>query len=503
MDKRKRFRINVFSNSIHIKPTYTSDICIIDDYCEPLIQYEVRYSKGRGNNSIPIKHFFVYYRRTEEFGLHGSHLDKFIKHLNNYSIGNDYIDIIKHPRYEPLTCNPVIRDEIKPMEHQVNVIPFLDNNELVTILLLQMGKGKTFCTLYSIAKKQKRAMIILRACDVDTWVKDAKKIYTNSEEVVHVVKGGSGLKDIIKEGKSLKPGIILVTINVFRAYIAEFERKGFSNYGCDPIEIFEHLGVDLKVIDECHTNLHFNFRLEINTNCNRSLYLTATMKSHIPFINRMYKCIYPVNRRYTGLDWDRYVDVASIEYGINDRDNIVTTNNNGMYSHTSYEQWILGDRRRYENYSELILVLVKKTYLATKKPGDKLLIFMSCVNMCNAVANYLNRYLDDVSISDYTGKHDVETLHSNDIVVTTPGSTGTGKNVDNVMVIISTVAVHSKELNIQMLGRIRKPIDDRHPKFLYLTCTDIPKHMGYHRSRVITFRGLVSSQRIVDSRWRV
>ena len=73
-----------------------------------------------------------------------------------------------------------------------------------------------------------------------------------------------------------------------------------------------------------------------------------------------------------------------------------------------------------------------------------------------------------------------------DIIVTTPGSLGTGIDVPNLRVGIQTVNISATAMNLQNLGRLRK-LPDRDVKFCYLYAENIPKQKEYHRRRVDMF----------------
>jgi hypothetical protein len=107
--------------------------------------------------------------------------------------------------------------------------------------------------------------------------------------------------------------------------------------------------------------------------------------------------------------------------------------------------------------------------------------------MCKSVANKLNDdYGNKLSISDYVSSHDVSVLYDNDIVVSTAGSSGTGKDIPYLRTAISTVALGSIQRNLQMLGRLRPIKDDlkTDPTYLWMTCLNIPQHMKYDKEKI-------------------
>jgi hypothetical protein len=140
----------------------------------------------------------------------------------------------------------------------------------------------------------------------------------------------------------------------------------------------------------------------------------------------------------------------------------------------------------------MILDLVETRFINRKQLGMKLLIFMSTIELCEKVADYLACYVSDKGLTiDYfvSGKKD-EVLHTTDIVVSTLGKAGTGKDIKNLAQVLCTVALDAKQRNVQVLGRLRelKEYPEVSPEFYYLVCDSIAKHREYHKNKLIAYK---------------
>lgn len=475
-------------------------------FCRTLAVYETRYVRGRGNVRVLKNTFATYHPRTGVYGLHRNLLPSFLKHLERVGVSESEIEQTVHDSYEPEPINSIkVAAGAKPREVQLNIIDFVIKGQESTTLPVQTGVGKTFCALYSVVQIGVRTAIVMGAMHIDTWCKSADWILEGDTNAIRIVRGKKGLMTVIREAKErqLKSDILIMSVNTLRDYLTEFAKTDRSTYGCDPIDLYETLGVGLRITDEAHESLHFQFRHDIETNVNRSVYLSATIDSNDPFINRMYDVIFPVDQRFTGLEWNKYIDVTAVGYGIRKPETVQCTGSQSMYSHTAFEKWISKDHSRLNNYIELILYVLDKAYISKRTAGDKVAIFLSTVEMCSKVAKRIQDKYPELSCSDYTGSHDSDVLHSHDIVVTTPGSAGTGKDVKGLRIVILTVAIGAKGKNIQILGRLRELSDGVVPEFYYLVARDIPKHVMYHEAKHKLFQGFAKSVKVANTNFNI
>lgn len=352
----------------------------------------------------------------------------------------------------------------------------------------------TLVSLYSIAKLGVRTVLTMASGHKETWIKSMAWIYTNSVEETLVISGNIALRKAIANAKAgtLDKSILLITLDTIRDYLTEYNTNGKSSYGCNPQELYKTLGVGFRITDEAHEQLHFGFRHDILTNVPKCLFLSATLDSHDKAINKLYEIIFPYKDRYQGLAYDRYIAVVAVGYRLKNPEKMDCDGPMG-YSHIKFEQSILENKHTTHNYLEMISRITAKIFIKDYIRGQKYLIYCASIEMCECVASYLDNKFNNsqynlgLNIVSFNGNTESEVLYANDILVSTRGSVGTGKDILGLVKVLSTIAIDSKQSNKQMVGRLRR-IDELYPglvpTFYYLVCLDINKHRYYHDKKL-------------------
>lgn len=506
-----RFKIEVRSHGFSVSVLYAYDKRILSDFCSSLEVYNTRFDPRSKRTIRELQMTFAtFYPKTDTYGLHIGLYDSFKVHLVRYGVAeNDIETTFLDMCYPVAKSNLVLSKEAIPRDYQEPILKYINSDDKIRVLALQTGKGKTAVSLFNIVKLGIRTAVILEAALVEIWIKDISWMYKDYKKEVLIIKGNEAFKSLIATAKEVEitQSIIIFTTRTMGDYLKEYETDGESSYGCNPKELYPLLQVGYKIVDEAHSNLHFHFRHDIHTHVKQSLYLSATLSSHAPVINRMYLTIFPLAFRYVGLEWDKYIVVTAIAYQVNDVRNLKCSGTMG-YSHAEFEKSILKNRTRSNNYLKMLTYFVKDRFLKKNLNGQKLLIYASTVDMCAIMASYLRLQLSEynLKIHDYNGEHEDEVLHNNDIVITTPKKSGKGKDVKKLSTVISTVAVNAKELNTQMLGRLRRT--DEHypgydPEFIYLFAVNVQKHADYHKTKIDIYRPLTKSIMIYRSQFMV
>jgi hypothetical protein len=129
--------------------------------------------------------------------------------------------------------------------------------------------------------------------------------------------------------------------------------------------------------------------------------------------------------------------------------------------------------------------LMNKDYVQ----GMKGFVMFASIKMGEAFQKYLIEQYPQLTIGLFVGVSDKKELYERDIVIGTPRSIGTGKDVPGLKALIQTVAVNSSQLNLQIMGRLR-PVKINgvlvgvDPLYIYLNCNVIKQHKIYHQHRL-------------------
>jgi superfamily II DNA or RNA helicase len=456
------------------------------------------FNKGRWVKKLTeyvSKVFGAATKDKKEYRMLSSQWERFQERLSDANIPPKLYETTEKPLHESEDANLSLRKEWQNKERpeQIPAIDFLCSPDNISFLGAPTGTGKTYMACTALSRLGKRFAVLVRPNYIDKWVIDFYKYFDFTDQDFYVVRGSSSLMTLfeeVKEGKFNKKAI-LFSNRTIQNYIKLYEdyRNDLLNlgYNCLPEDMYEYLGIGVRVSDEVHQDFHLGFKIDCYTHIEKSIYLSATLVHNDRNIESMQRVMIPSDCRYMGIKQDKYIQAYSVYYAWNDINKLHVDSATTMYSHNEYEMAILKDEERVKAYVKLLIWLVDEGYIQKKKEGQKLVIFASCVEMCTVLANEIAKAYPTLTCKRYCGTEgdSYDNLLYADIRVTTLGSGGTGHDIENLKTTILTVSVDSLQSNIQTLGRLRKLKDDE-PLFYYLSCTDFVKPMEYDaRKRVV------------------
>lgn len=137
---------------------------------------------------------------------------------------------------------------------------------------LNTGKGKTYCSIATVAFFKIKTMIITGSNSLlSQWGQNIIS-YTNlqQKDIVHI--SGSDSINMILQGKSQK------ALNGQIFLCSHGTLKSFGDtYGWDGVyRLFEILGIGIKIFDEAHTHFENMLMIDYYTNVYKTYYVTAT-----------------------------------------------------------------------------------------------------------------------------------------------------------------------------------------------------------------------------------
>lgn len=424
------------------------------------------------------------------------------KHLLMY-LSERGIDI-KEIKYTDERNYNVVPAEFKVKEGwslrdlQIPVYDFiLSHTDGSCLVPLVPGSGKTAISMLAAAAIKVRMAIIILPTFMEKWASDIDTIHeTNIKKELFVIQGSKSICSIVDMARNgeLTQNYLIFSSRTMQDFIRMYEEEPencVEMYGCAPSELFPLLGVGLLLIDETHMAYHAMYKIVTHCNVKYQVGLSATLMSEDNVVKRAHKVMYPTSRVYGDKMQKRYLEVYPISYGLtpdSSKKIRVTNYGSNMYSHTAFERSVMKHGRLLEAYYAIIKETVDMYYIEGYMKDDKLVIFVAMIDMADKLLVRLQR--------DYPGKKSVrycqddayEDMLKGDIIVTTPGSLGTGIDVPHLRVAIATVSISSPVSNIQMSGRLRE-LKDRNVKYCYLYSNNIQKHVQHHRKRLETLAG--------------
>lgn len=475
--------------SYRIKALSTGQLCGTHIYLEEYLRkFNLTTWDQRARRFILMKRYVHFCRRTSMLYIPRYDLDSFLDFLRKRGVEWRIEEI-------PLQTGKTIDINLKPGVTDKNekqtkgITQLLTSDEHLQGLSLNPGEGKTYCTIKVISVLKKRAFI---ACIglVDQWIKSILQFTDLKKEDIYVIQGAPSVAKLLSQiDRNIHPKIIMCSLATLRGYVMDDESYG--NY--PPFdEICDRLGIGIRVIDEAHLNFHLSLLTDLRTNAYLNIALTATFDRNEIQVKTIFNNHYPPRIRYGEDEFTQHVDIFSYSYTLG---NMLMPQKayhtaNG-YNHSKMEDYLLRKmptKLEYV-YDRFYATAIYSHYVNIRKPGQKLLILCSTIEMCKWFKRRMEIDLpkeDNFKICIYVNGTSDDELEVNDIIVSTPGSAGTGTDIKDLLTVIMTVATGSDILNKQSLGRLRE-IFGVTPNYAYFWNRDIIPHCNYQETRRITF----------------
>ena len=438
---------------------------------------------------ILYRRYVHYDAKTETLYLPRYDFEDFCKHLD--------INRVSY-QIEPITLQEGLPIEIPLKSHvkdrneqQTAAIRYLtESPESLRGLSLSTGLGKTFCAIKSVSIIGRRSMICVSGL-IDQWKREIFNFTDLKEEDIYVIQGAASMtKLLLKIDKTLFPKIILCSLGTIRAYAI-----GADSYENYPhfTTLFDLLQVGVKIIDEAHLNFFLTLMLDLQLNPVVNIALTATFDRGDPQVKQIYDSHYPKLMRFGENIFNRYIDIYSYNFSLGGMIPSTAYTTTMGYNHSKLEEWLTrkGKIHLERIYKSVYLPAIYSHYMNRKSPGQKLLILCSSIVMCEWLRKKLITDLlrnDDLTIDLYTYETDDSVLTSADVIISTPGSAGTGTDIKGLRTVLMTIATGSSVLNTQTLGRLRELPSGDTPVYAYTWCRDIQQHCNYQETRINTYR---------------
>lgn len=353
------------------------------------------------------------------------------------------------------------------------------------VLECATGFGKTFLGLYSSTLKDKKTIFLMGAGHIVTWLADIEKFVDCKKTDIGIIQGMDtliGAYQLRKEDK-YTPKFIFVSAETFREYIKAYE-AGESKIDLAPHEFCEFFGVGRVVRDEVHEQLYNLVRQTIYLNVEELLCLSATIVNGSRFIENMYKHVFPLECRWKSKN-NTHIEAYSVRYSSDPCLKIKSGNGFG-YSQTRYEKFILKRPFLRKQYADMLKDMVVR-FQDDYEPGMRMIVFCGLTEMCEYMTEQLKPMFPDLKVNTYIAKTKASVLKESDVIVTTMGSCGTGKDLPDLAHSYNMHAVGSKIKAWQTMGRLRplKNYPDKNTKYYFFSNMAIPAHRKYEQLRRI------------------
>lgn len=381
--------------------------------------------------------------------------------------------------------DPNFKPKHKP---QADAIDFVLDEEVgpVRAITLDPGLGKTVVAFRYTCLSKKR-VFIHSSINMADWVKRIKDWVNVPDEKIVYISGAKALNNLIANIDQIDPVFILMPTQTLRPYMALSKKELAGRPSID--NLFEHLGVHTRIVDEYHIHLETHIKLDMTVRVPVTIMLTATMESSSSTVNAILREHLPEKIRFSG-SVPNHVDVYNIGFTLNLKINEYRYKRMGMYSHVKLEDWLLNGGIHFNNkiIKRVYSPLLAEHYYAQRKPGQCAVVLVSTVDYGEYLAKAFKKEFADLKVATFfKGEGDSTIDAKADIIVTTLKSGGTGTDIPNLITVLNTVAVRSSPENKQNVGRLRT-IEGVHPRYIFTTWLDVDSQKGYRKDRVFIYR---------------
>lgn len=475
----------------------------IEAYVRRLVETENNMDTFGNMHTINLRVYAVKHQFELAYRFHINHLDDLTQFLNagglRFNVG-EIIDV-----YDPTPANFEVKDGWVPRADQVPVIEYLSAPGVKKVVDAQTGSGKTIMTMFALAKAKVRCALVIKPMYISRWMdvlvgKDMVFKNFGSKNVM-TVRGSAQMASIINLALAgeLTPDFIIISNRTYINYIQHYDTNGPSEeYGfCKPEDLWETLGVGIRLIDEAHQDFFGCFLTDLHSHVPKTIELSGSLDPDKDFLKVMYEVMYPKALRMNTGEYKRYVDVIALLYSIDLDMGIPRTTRRGRssYSQAAYEEAIIKVPKRCRRLQDMMHSVCENFFMSERLPDHKLLVFFDTVGMCALMADYYQELYPDLYVSKYTEEEDPEVLDEADIIIATPASAGTAVDITNLQQVHSFVMRSSTQALIQMIGRLRKlSTDEISPKYIYLCTNDILTHQKYQYKIHDVYRYRAKSQ---------
>lgn len=496
--------IDVYSHHVAVQANSHLASRAVNTFIERFAEYAYRRNPRTGGVTHPfLRTFSSQLANKRAVRIHINTYADLLQHLSQCGVAKDAIKIRENPLYTPVEIDFEMAGDKTPTAQQVPIIEHITRTKGSTepqndVVTMQTGKGKTYSAVLIASILRVRVAIVIQAMYIEQWCKELVALSNIDPNDIMVVQGSPDMKAVIEMGLrgEITEKFIIISNSTLHNFIEHHVRTNGKSrtYGCLPHQLFEVLGVGMRLIDEVHAMFHRNFILDLYTHCPRTLSLSATLVTKSPKVEEMYNVMFPSKSRVDVGAYDAYISVKALMYGLTKPTPLRWLRKGlGSYSQVDYESSILHNRERLGIYLEMIHHVVFETIIKHHQPRQRMLIFADTVEMCEVICAYLCEQVKQFDTRTFVAKDGIENLLEPDIIVSTLKSAGTGRDIPGLRWTLMTNAVDAPNANLQALGRLRKlkEYPAITPEFYYLVCVGIDKHLQYHQYKLECFKGKV------------
>lgn len=500
----KRLKLEVYLNHfvVHVYDRKLWDI--VTSFSKSLVSYKFEFNRRfKRMTRVPDKMYCIVHEAKGTVRYPISLLKQMLSTLGfHYAVKLDNIEIIDYSKIETgLPANFTFND--KKYTHrdyqELYVQELVRNTFDVRLVDLNVGGGKALIASSAICRIGKKVGVIILPKYIEKWLEDFNNYMPASNDRIYIAQGSEGLLRLMDNPEKAKEDydIFIFPMRTLANYINVFaddqtERYEGNPYPVHPDKLMQTLGIGVLFSDETHQEFYALYRAMMYFKVDKIIATTATLEHNDKHMQYIYDSLMPPGVRVSKfLNFVPYITCKAISYKVRDAFKIPCKRSQG-YSHVMFEQYAMANTFFLKQYTDMIMHYVDEGYISRRKKGDKLLIFMSTIDMCKHMKSVINKKYKKLDVRTYVQEDEYENIIDADIIVSTVLSASTAINIPNLITTIMTISIGSLQANIQAMGRLRR-LKDKETIYYYLFCSNQDNQRELNRKRDEAIRGQVAS----------
>lgn len=432
------------------------------------------------------------------------------KELLKFIEGRGYhlkrVKIIDEPEIVPYPVTYKLKPWVQLRDNQVDWAEYLGQPGHIKLNNAATGVGKGLLGIWTAVGMGCRVVIMGNARFLPIWRTECGN-FMELEPGDFMDTDVGGLDSFIDELKkgTINPKIVMISLSKVDVLLKKSR--------IDPLhpnldDLFKVFRPGLRIYDEVHESFHQVYLSLMYGNIAKTIGNSATMKAEDPFINKMYEAMFPLDIRLKETVYSAHMHIKAFQYRINMKRWKIRFVTRGVYNDITFESSVMDNKMLRPQYIDMMLHLFEEYYYKRRVKETKCLFFFTRVETCKIMIEALKKKYPDLDAISFTGeqggkKETKDEYRKHEVVFSTPGSCGTGKDIPGLITCISFHNVKSVQRNYQMRGRVRENKNPLHQGiellYGYTVCMDVPKHRDYDKYRRSLFEGSCISYQNVNT----
>lgn len=355
------------------------------------------------------------------------------------------------------------------------------------VLSLPGGVGKTYCMVAALSYLCMKFIVIVHNAEIREQWRARLLQYTNMpDSAIITVTSTKTLHNMMKDKKIRNHSCYLVTHRLLGNYMKEY---GFDSLN----ELFIHLGIGAKVVDEAHKEFKEILEIDYATNVKKSYYLSATFgktdyKENMIF-QKSFNQVYKLSKSSDeiGIERTTYYIASFFKSGISaiESMSMKIRYKFSVQRYFNIEMEYGAIFKQVNKWLEWVYItkqVTGKTFILSPKKD-------SC-DICYKLAKEL--FPDKKCCVHYTGSK-VDNLSDYDIICATSKMLGTGLDLDDLRCIINLEPIGSAVNIDQIIHRLMRGKSTEPTYFIDVVDKSVPHTITMYNRRLKTVKKFVKN----------